>query len=65
MIKEFYSRTLTSLFLILILIFMLKYSVVLISTLLLVFVFSWLEFSNILENIYKKNNQLLLKIFIN
>ena len=63
MIKEFYSRTLTSLFLILILIFMLKYSVVLISTLLLVFVFSWLEFSNILENIYKKNNQLLLKNF--
>ena len=63
MIKEFYSRTLTSLSLILILIFMLKYSVVLISTLLLVFVFSWLEFSNILENIYKKNNQLLLKNF--
>ena len=63
MIKEFYSRTLTSLSLILILIFMLKYSVVLISTLLLVFVFSWLEFSNILENIYKKNNQLFLKNF--
>ena len=63
MIKEFYSRTLTSLVLIFILIFMLKYSVVLISTLLLIFVFSWLEFNNILENIYKKNNQFVLKNF--
>ena len=54
MTKEFYLRFLTSAILILLLIFMLKYSVVLISTLLLLFVVSWLEFNNILENIFKK-----------
>ena len=57
MTKEFNLRFLTSITLIIMLIFMLKYSVVLISTLLLVFVISWLEFNNILENIYKKKNK--------
>ena len=57
MSKEFNLRFLTSITLIITLIFMLKYSVVLISTLLLVFVISWLEFNNILENIYKKKNK--------
>ena len=68
MTKEFNLRFLTSVTLIIILILMLKYSVVLISILLLVFVISWLEFNNILENIYKKKTNLnfknLFKFFI-
>ena len=63
MTKEFYSRFLTSIILIIILTFMLKYSVVLISLLLLVFVLSWLEFNNILENIFKKKTKFIVKNF--
>ena len=61
MIKEFNLRILTSISLIILLILMLKYSVVLISTLLLIFVVSWLEFNNILENIYKKKTNIIFK----
>ena len=61
MIKEFNLRILTSVALIILLILMLKYSVVLISALLLIFVVSWLEFNNILENIYKKNTNMFFK----
>ena len=61
MTKEFYLRFLTSAILILLLIFMLKYSVVLITILLLLFVVSWLEFNNILENIFKKKTKSILK----
>ena len=61
MSKEFNLRFLTSITLIITLIFMLKYSVVLISTLFLVFVISWLEFNNILENIYKKKTNFNFK----
>ena len=57
MTKEFNLRFLTSITLIILLILMVKYSVVLISTLLLVFVISWLEFNNLFENIYKKKNE--------
>jgi len=61
MTKEFYLRFLTSTILILLLIFMLKYSFVLITILLLLFVVSWLEFNNILENIFKKKTKSILK----
>ena len=61
MTKDFYSRFLTSIILIIVLIFMLKYSVVLISLLLLIFVLSWLEFNNILENIFKKKTKFIVK----
>ena len=61
MIKEFNLRILTSIVLIILLIIMLKYSVVLISALLLIFVVSWIEFNNILEKIYIKNKNLILK----
>ena len=61
MIKEFNLRILTSIVLIILLIMMLKYSVVLISALLLIFVVSWIEFNNILEKIYIKNKNLILK----
>ena len=61
MMKEFNLRILTSLALIILLILMLNYSVVLISSLLLIFVVSWLEFNKILENIYVKNKRLILK----
>ena len=61
MTKEFYLRFLTSIILIASLILMLKYSVVLISALLLVFVISWLEFNKILENIYRKKTNFNFK----
>ena len=61
MIKEFNQRILTSISLIILLILMLKYSVVLISTLLLIFVISWLELNNILENIYLTKADLISK----
>ena len=61
MIKEFNLRIFTSFALIILLVLMLKFSVVLISTLLLIFVISWLEFNNILENIYKKKKNLIFK----
>ena len=61
MTKEFNLRFLTSIILIILLILILRYSVVLISTLLLVFVISWLEFNNILENIYKKKTNFNFK----
>ena len=64
MIKELNLRIFTSVTLIILLSLMLKYSVVLISALLLIFVVSWLEFNNILENIYLKKIQIFfLKIF--
>ena len=61
MTKEFKQRLLTSVVLITLLILMLNYSVVLISSLLLIFVVSWLEFNYILEIIYIKNMNLILK----
>jgi phosphatidate cytidylyltransferase len=64
MTKEFNLRIYTSVSLIILLILMLKFSVVLISALLLIFVISWLEFNNILENIYNKNRKLILKNFL-
>ena len=63
MIKELNLRILTSIVLIILLALMLRYSVVLISALLLIFVVSWLEFNNILENIYKKNKNSISKNF--
>ena len=61
MIKELNLRILTSIVLIILLALMLRYSVVLISALLLIFVVSWLEFNNILENIYKKKTSIFYK----
>ena len=49
------QRIFTSLILLFLLFLMLKYSVVLISSLLLIFVVSWIEFNNLIEKIYKKN----------
>ena len=64
MIKEFNLRIYTSVSLIILLILMLKFSVVLISALLFIFVISWLEFNNIFENIYNKNKKLIFKNFL-
>ena len=61
MTKELNLRIFTSVALMILLALMLKYSVVLISVLLLIFVVSWLEFNNILENIYKKNTNIFFK----
>ena len=61
MIKELSLRILTSVAMIVLLVLMLKYSIVLISALLLIFVVTWLEFNNMLENIYKKNSNPIFK----
>ena len=61
MTKELSLRILTSVAMIVLLVLMLKYSIVLISALLLIFVVTWLEFNNMLENIYKKNSNPIFK----
>ena len=60
MSKEFSKRLITSIFLILLLLSMLKFSIVLISSLLLIFVISWLEFNYLIEKIFK-NKMILIK----
>ena len=62
--KELKSRVITSIFLLISLILMLNFSVVLVSLLLLIFVFSWIEMSYLIEeNKNIKNNFLLKLIF--
>ena len=55
------QRIFTSMILLFLLFFMLKYSIVLISSLLLIFVVSWIEFNNLIEKIYKKNTSYFQK----
>ena len=64
MYSEINKRIFTSIILILFLILMLNFSVVLISSLLLIFVLTWLEFSNILEKIYQKKKGFIVYKFI-
>ena len=52
--KELIKRLVTSVILIILLFFMLKFTIVLLSSLLIVFVFSWLEFNSLLEKIFTK-----------
>ena len=59
--KELTNRFFTSLILIGLLILMLNYSFILISFLLLVFVFSWIEFVNLIEKIYQNKKFKTLK----
>ena len=61
--KELNLRIFTSISLFLILLLMLKYSVVLISLLLIIFVISWLEFNNLIENINEIKKKFFLKSF--
>ena len=63
--KEFNKRLFTSVLLIFLLYLMLQYSVVLISSLLLIFVISWIEINGIFEKILNKNKgNFLQKFFI-
>ena len=63
--KELNKRLFTSVLLISLLFLMLQYSVVLISSLLLIFVISWLEINDIFEKILNKNKgNSLQKFFI-
>ena len=63
--KELNKRLFTSVLLISLLFLMLQYSVVLISSLLLIFVISWIEINSIFEKILNKNEgSTLLKFFI-
>ena len=63
--KELNKRLFTSVLLISLLFLMLQYSVVLISSLLLIFIISWIEINSIFEKILNKNNgSTLQKFFI-
>ena len=63
--KELNKRLFTSVLLISLLFLMLQYSVVLISSLLLIFVISWIEINSIFEKIlYKNRESTLQKFFI-
>ena len=63
--NELTKRFFTSIALIILLFLMLKFSVILISFLLLIFVVTWLEINNLLDRIYKfKKNFNLEKIII-
>ena len=63
--KELNKRLFTSILLISLLFLMLQYSVVLISSLLLIFVISWIEINSIFEKILNKNKiSLIQKFFI-
>ena len=63
--KELNKRLFTSVLLISLLFLMLQYSVVLISSLLLIFVISWIEINSIFEKILNKNKgSTLQKFFI-
>ena len=63
--KELNKRLFTSVLLIFLLFLMLQYSVVLISSLLLIFVISWIEINSIFEKIlYKNRESTLQKFFI-
>ena len=59
--KEFNLRIITSIGLIMTLILMLKYPIVMILALILIFVVSWIEFNYILERIYKDKINLIFK----
>ena len=61
--KELNKRLFTSVLLISLLFLMLHYSVVLISSLLLIFVISWIEINSIFEKILNKNKQSTLQKF--
>ena len=61
--KELNKRLFTSVLLISLLFLMLQYSVVLISTLLLIFVISWIEINSIFEKILNKNKASTLQNF--
>ena len=61
--KELNKRLFTSVLLISLLFLMLQYSVVLISSLLLIFVISWIEINSIFEKILNKNKKSTLQKF--
>ena len=52
--SELNKRIYTSIILLILLFLMLKYAVVLISSLLIIFVISWLEFNELLEKFLEK-----------
>ena len=59
--KNFRKRLLTSVFLLILLFLMLTQSVILISSLLIIFVLVWIEFNNLIDRIFIKKNSLFLK----
>ena len=64
MSKNLSLRLLTSFFLLVSLILMIKYSVVFISLMIIIFVFAWLEFNQLIDKIMNKNRNIIIKFFI-
>ena len=64
MSKNLSLRLLTSFFLLVSLILMIKYSVVFLSLMIIIFVFAWLEFNQLIDKIMNKNRNIIIKFFI-
>ena len=62
--RELQKRLITSIFLLVLLYFMLNYSYVLISSLLIISVITWYEINILIKKIFKKNDFFLKKVFI-
>ena len=62
--RELQKRLITSIFLLILLYFMLNYSYVLISSLLIISVITWYEINILIKKIFKKNDFFLKKVFI-
>ena len=63
MTKELIKRIITSSILILLLILMLKYTYIFISSFLIILTISWIEFKKILDNIFINSKKFLIKFF--
>ena len=63
MTKELIQRIITSSILILLLILMLKYTYIFISSFLIILTISWIEFKKILDNIFINSKKFLIKFF--
>ena len=63
MTKELIKRIITSSILILLLILMLKYTYIFISSFLIILTISWIEFKKILDNIFINSKKFLIKLF--
>ena len=61
--KDLFKRFITSLILLIFLSLMLIYPVAFVSVLLLIFVFSWIEFNNLIEKIFNNNKSKFSKLF--
>ena len=64
MSKNLSLRLLTSFFLLSLLILMIKFSVIFVSFMIIIFVFSWIEFNQMIEKIFFKKENIISKFIL-